>query len=233
MGMSLPSAKLLLFDIDGTLLLSKGGALRAMTRAARGLFGAGFSLEEVDRNGQLDPKIIGMALDLNGVTATAAELEAFREAYAGELEAELDTMRVLPGAVELLARLRATDGVVLGLVTGNYGEVARMKLPAVGIDPGWFVANGFGDEAPARGELVRLAMDRAAAFVGRPMGGGDTIVIGDTPRDVGCARANGCACLAVATGNFAREDLEAAGADVVVADLTDPGPLWAMLGGGS
>jgi len=219
-----------LFDIDGTLLLSKGGALRAMTRAARGLFGAEFSLEEVDRNGQLDPKIIGMALDLNGVRATPAELDAFRDAYVGELEAELDTMHVLPGAVELLAKLRVIEGVVLGLVTGNYAEVARMKLPVVGIDPGWFVANGFGDEAPTRGELVRLAMDRAASFAGRPMAGGDVIVIGDTPRDVACARANDCACLAVATGNFAMDELEAAGADTVMANLTDPAPLWAMLG---
>jgi phosphoglycolate phosphatase len=105
--------------------------------------------------------------------------------------------------------------------------VARMKLPVVGIDPGWFVANGFGDEAPTRGELVRLAMDRAASHAGRRLDGSDVIVIGDTPRDVACARANGCACLAVATGNFTMEELEAA--DAVLADLTDPGPLWAML----
>ena len=229
--MECPSARLLLFDIDGTLLLSQGGALRAMTRAARGLFGAGFSFEEVDRNGQLDPKIIGMALDLNGVRARGAELDAFRDAYVGELEAELGTMRVLPGAVELLARLRATEGVVLGLVTGNYAEVARMKLPVVGIDPGWFVANGFGDEAATRGELVRLAMDRAEPHAGRPMAGGNVIVIGDTPRDVACARANGCECLAVGTGNFTMEELEAAGADAVVASLTDAGVLWEMLGG--
>ena len=226
------AAKLLLFDIDGTLLLSRGGALRAMTRAARPLFGDRFSLEEVDRNGQLDPKIIAMALEWNGVRATPQELEAFREAYLVELEGELDTMRALPGAVELLARLRRTGGVVLGVVTGNYAGAARMKLPVVGIDPAWFVANGFGDEAPTRGELVRLAMERAASVAGRPLDGGDVIVIGDTPRDVACARANGCASLAVATGNFTTEALEAAGADAVVPDLTNPEPLWAMLGRG-
>ena len=231
-GTSRPSTrspKLLLLDIDGTMLRSHGGALKAMTRAARRLFGPTFSLEEVDRNGQLDPKIIGMALDLNGVRATPREIDAFRDFYIEELQAELGSTRILPGVLDLLTRLRATEGVLLGLVTGNYAGVARIKLPAVGIDPSWFVANGFGDEGATRGELVRRAMDTAASLAGRPITGGDVIVVGDTPRDVECAKANGCACLAVATGNFTRQVLEAAGADAVIPDLTNPAPLWAML----
>jgi len=226
---SIRGPKLLLFDIDGTMLRSHGGALKAMTRAARRLFGPTFSLEEVDRNGQLDPKIIGIALDLNGVRATPEQLLAFRDFYIEELRAELGLTRILPGVLDLLTRLRAIEGVLLGLVTGNYAGVARIKLPAVGIDPSWFVANGFGDEGSTRSELVRRAMDAAASLVGRPIHGSDVIVVGDTPRDVECAKANGCACLGVATGNFTRQELEAAGADAVVPDLTDPANLWAML----
>ncbi len=200
-----------------------------MTRAARRLFGPTFNLEDVDRNGRLDPEIIAAALELNRVRATPQQLDAFRELYLRELRTEVRSTRILPGARELIGRLRSTEGVVLGSVTGNYAEAARLKLRAVGIDPSWFVANGFGDQAATRSKLVRMAIDAAIALVGQPLGGGDVIVIGDTPRDVGCAKQNGCRCVAVATGNYTAAVLEAAGADVVLADLTDPAPLWAML----
>jgi len=137
--------------------------------------------------------------------------------------------RILPGVGELLAALRATEGVLLGCVTGNFAEAARMKLQAAGIDPDSFGANGFGGQAATRSALVRLAMDRGASLAGQPIRAHDVIVVGDTPRDVDAAKANGCACLAVATGNFTAEVLSAAGPDAVVSDLTDPAPLWALL----
>ena len=226
---SIPGPKLLLFDIDGTLLRSHGGSLRAMTKAARQLFGPTFGLEEVDRNGRLDPEIIGMALDLNEVRATPQQLDAFRRLYAEELRTEVTSTRILPGVRELLTALRATEGALLGCVTGNFAEAARMKLQAVEIDADWFAANGFGEEAPSRPALVRLAIDRGASVAGDPIPGRDVIVVGDTPRDVESAKANGCTCLAVATGNYTTEVLEAAGPDAVLADLTTPAPLWAML----
>ena len=222
-------SKLLLFDVDGTLLKSHGGALRAMTRAARRLFGPTFSLDEVDRNGRLDPNIIAAALKLHGLEATPKQLDAFRTNYIEELRTELRLFWLLPGAIELLEQLRAVEDVVLGLVTGNYAEVARIKLLAVGIDPAWFVANGFGDQAATRSELVRRAIQSAASLVERSIQRRDVIIIGDTPRDVDCAKANGCACVAVATGNYGVEVLAATEADVVLRDLTTPAPLWAML----
>jgi len=227
-----PSAartRLLLFDVDGTLLKSHGGSLRAMTAAARRWFGPTFSLDEVDRNGRLDPHIIAAALDLNGVRATDDQLDAFRESYLDELRTEVESSRILPGVGELLAELRAAEGVLLGLVSGNYAEAARIKLEGVRIDPAWFVVGGFGEQAATRSRLVGLAMETAASLVGRPISGRDVIVIGDTPRDVESAKDAGCRSLAVATGNYPRDVLEAAGADVVLPDLTDPAPLWAML----
>jgi phosphoglycolate phosphatase-like HAD superfamily hydrolase len=226
---SIPRPKLLLFDVDGTLLRSHGGSLRAMTKAARQLFGPAFSLEEIDRNGRLDPEIIGMALELNEVRATPQQLDAFRHLYVEALRTEVKSTRILPGVRELLAALRATQGLLLGCVTGNFAEAARMKLQAVGIDTDWFAANGFGDQAATRSDLVRLAIDRGGSAAGQPIPGRDVIVVGDTPRDVESAKANGCACLAVATGNYTVEALQAAGPDAVLADLTDPAPLWAML----
>ena len=204
---SIPRRKLLLLDVDGTLLRSYGGGLRAMTRAARRLFGPTFRLEEVDRNGRLDREIIGMALELNGVRATPQQLDAFRDSYIEGLRTEVKSTRILPGVRELLAGLRATEGVLLGCVTGNYAEAARIKLDAVRIAFDWFVANGFGDQAATRSALVRLAVDRGASLAGQPIPGRDVIVIGDTPRDVDAAKANGCACLAVATGNYTVEVL--------------------------
>jgi phosphoglycolate phosphatase len=230
---SIQAPRLVLFDVDGTLMKSHGGVLRAMTRAARGVFGPTFDLEAVDRNGRLDPEIIGMALELNGVQATPEELGRFRTAYLEEMRTELTSIRLLPGALELLERLRAAENVILGLVTGNYLEAARMKLEAARIDPSWFVVGGFGGQAPTRSRLVRLAIDSAESLVGQPIPTRRVIVIGDTPRDVQCAKANGCACVAVATGNYAGEVLQAAGADAVLPNLTDPAPLWAMLDEGS
>ncbi|MHC4405437.1 MAG: HAD family hydrolase [Planctomycetota bacterium] len=225
----IPWPKLLLFDIDGTLLKSRGGSLRAMTRAARQVFSPTFNMEAVDRNGRLDPEIIAAALELNGVDAAPKALEAFRKLYLEELRAEAKSNRPLPGARPLLERLRATEGVILGAVTGNYGEAARIKLQAVGIDPAWFVANGFGEQEPTRSALVRRAIREAASRVGHAIPESDVVIVGDTPRDVECAKDNHCRCVAVATGNFAADLLEQAGADVVLPDLTDPAPLWAMI----
>jgi phosphoglycolate phosphatase len=221
--------KLLLFDVDGTLLRSYGGALRAMTRAARRLFGPTFDLEAVDRNGRLDPEILGMALDLNGVQATPQERDDFRRLYLEEFRTEVKSTRILPGVRPLLDLLRATEGLLLGCVTGNYAEAARIKLQTVGIDPDWFVANGFGEQAATRVELVRLAIDTAASLAGGPIAAGQVIVVGDTPRDVQGARANGCRSVAVATGNYPADVLWASGADVVLPHLIEPAPLWAML----
>jgi phosphoglycolate phosphatase-like HAD superfamily hydrolase len=200
-----------------------------MTRAARRLFGPTFSLEQVDRNGRLDPEIIATALELNGVQATEDQLCTFRDWYIDELRREGEATRPLPGVRQLLAELRVTDGVLLGSVSGNYAEAARIKLQAAGLDPDWFVANGFGGQADTRRRLVRLAMDRAAGLLARPIPGRHVIVIGDTPRDVDSAKANDCTSLAVATGNYSVEQLAAAGADAVLADLAKPAPLWAML----
>jgi phosphoglycolate phosphatase-like HAD superfamily hydrolase len=170
-----------------------------------------------------------MALELNGVRATPQQLDAFRRLYAERLRAEVTSTRILPGVRELLTALRATEGLLLGCVTGNFAEAARMKLQAAEIDTDWFAANGFGGEAPTRSDLVRLAIDRGASVAGHPIPGRNVTVIGDTPRDVESAKANGCACLAVATGNYGIEVLQAAGPDVVLPDLTDPAPLWGLL----
>lgn len=224
--------KLVLFDIDGTLLLGQGAGARAMERAGRGLHGESFSLSGIDFGGALDPWIYAQAVAAAAVAAAEHAHDLFHEAYLIELARELARPEgkpaLLPGVTQALERLGAHTAVTLGLVTGNYTRAAAMKLRAVGIDPEQFHVGAFGDDAPTRPELVRLALERWAAR-GAKASGDAVVVIGDTPRDVDCAQRNGCRCVAVATGRHSAEALAAAGADVVLRDLTDLAPVLELL----
>jgi phosphoglycolate phosphatase len=159
--------------------------------------------------------------------------DRFRDTYLRELRANLDLephkVRLLPGIQTLLGELRSRSDVTLGLVTGNYTAAIPIKFKAVGLDPAWFPIHAFGDEAPDRPAMVRLAVDRYHEKHNHQIGNHDVIIIGDTPNDIHCAHANGCLCLAVATGLYTMDDLRQAGADAVVPDLADPQPLYEMI----
>jgi phosphoglycolate phosphatase len=223
---------LVLFDIDGTLLHGQGVGRRAMERAGRALLSEGFTLDGIDFAGALDPWIFAEAAARVGVADASARHDEFRAAYIVELERELQRgdirPRVLPGVADLLSVLRTRSDVTLGLVTGNYRRAAPMKIAAVGIDPELFVLGAFGDDATTRPELVALALDRWTAAGGKAEPE-RVLVVGDTPRDVECAHANGCRCLAVATGWHTEEALVAARADFVARDLTNPAVLLDLL----
>jgi phosphoglycolate phosphatase-like HAD superfamily hydrolase len=216
--------RLVLFDIDGTLLRAQGVGARAMERAGRLLLGPAFTLAGIDFGGALDPWIFREAARRMGRDDADDLHSAFHDAYLVELVRALDGAaerpRILPGVAATLAALGLDASLTLGLVTGNYTRAAPLKLRAAGIDPAQFVVGAFGDDAPTRPDLVRLAMDRWRARGATP-NADRVVVIGDTPRDVDCARQNGCRSVAVATGFHSTDDLGRAGADVVVPDLTD------------
>ena len=220
---------LLLFDIDGTLLTG-GAGIAAVARVGVKMFGPAFRCE-VGLAGRLDSEIFAELAALNGLGA--ADADALRRAYPDELAREValrpDPARALPGARELVGALAARADVAVGLVTGNYRASAPIKLRAAGFDPAAFGIGAFGCEGRIRADLVRLALDRYAARYASPCAPRDAIVIGDTPRDVECARAHGCRVLAVATGQYAADALARAGADRVAPDLTDPAPLLALM----
>lgn len=224
--------KLILFDIDGTLLKSHGGALKAMSAAARDVFGPDFDLTRVDRNGRLDQDIISEAVVVNGASATAGDFERFRGLYLDYLREEAGAVRALPGVGERLDELGRHPGVMLGLATGNYTQAAWIKLAAAGIAADPFVANGFAEDATTRSGLIRHAVAMAEAR-GAHLPPCGVLVVGDTPRDVEAARDVGYRCLAVATGNYPRAVLDAAGAQTVLDNLTDPRPFRAFLKGDS
>lgn len=224
---------LLLFDVDGTLLKTGGAGMRAMRVVAQRLFGEGFRWEGIEVSGHLDPLIFAELAVINGLDDDPTHHQQFRDHYLEQLAFELATdgadVRALGGVHDTLAVLRERadreGDVALGLLTGNYTRAVPIKLGAVGIDPAWFEVTAFGDEANNRAGLVELAMAKHASVTGRDTNPDRVIVIGDTPRDVTCAHTHGCVAFAVATGPYSVDQLRQAGADVVVADLTDPTPL--------
>jgi len=226
---------LLLFDIDGTLVNTHGSGGSAWRAASRRLFGEAFDFNGVNFAGRLDSAIYADLAVHNGVRDHADHLPAFWEAYLRELPRNLadkaGLIEACPGVLDLLATLRrdhASDAA-LGLLTGNFGGAVPHKLGAVGIDPGWFAVNAFGHEADTRPQLTQLCLERYARAHGRAADPSRVIVIGDTPHDIDCAHAHGCHAFAVATGSFTAEELRAAGADTVVADLRDPSPLLQLI----
>jgi phosphoglycolate phosphatase len=214
--------KLVLFDIDGTLV-SCGPQVRPIFASALvDVFGTAGDVDRYDFTGRTDP---GIVLDLvtgAGVPegVVRAGLPRMREIYTGRLEAALerDGMRLLPGVVEILERLERRDDVVVALLTGNWEPGAKAKLSRFDLNR-FFPFGAFGCDGVERAELPPVALDRAERIRGRRFLPAEVLIIGDSVHDVSCAHAHGIPCLAVGTGRTPAEDLQAAGADWLVPDL--------------
>lgn len=235
---SLTAPVLVLFDIDGTLLVSEGGGRRAMLEAGREIHGASFEFGDVDVRGRLDPHVWRDLARLNRIEGAAEHESAFRARYGALLERRLASsaacVRALPGVAELLVRLEGRSEVTLGILSGNYPEVGRLKLAAAKLDPDRFEICAWGSDARSRSELIPLALARYRERTGRSLPAFAVSVIGDTPHDVASARGQGCRSLGVATGHHAMEDLRRAGADLVLASLAPAEPIerWVLASAG-
>jgi phosphoglycolate phosphatase-like HAD superfamily hydrolase len=216
------AARLVLFDIDGTLLSCGPQIKQLFGSALAEVFGGGLALDGYDFAGKTDRRIVHDLATAAGHSAAAAlaAVPRVREVYLEVLRAGLDAarMRVMRGVEPLLARLAHRGGVTVGLLTGNFEPSAFVKLARVGLDR-HFAFGAFGDDALDRDDLPPVALARAAAVAGRTFAPDEVLVVGDTPLDVACAHAHGLAVLAVATGTVPAERLAAAGADWVAADL--------------
>jgi phosphoglycolate phosphatase len=217
---------LLLFDIDGTLLLRAAAAhreaLHAALRQVYGIDPEGVHLDPAGRTDLEIARIILLDRDVDARTIDAGLLDLREVAVREYAEREHDLRdRVAPGAVELLERLR-DDDAVLSLVTGNLEPIARLKLKRAGLDRFFSHGQGgFGSDSEDRTHLPALARRRAGT-VGHPWPTDRTVVIGDTPRDILCARADGVRCAAVATGTYSVEEL--GDADAVAPSLPELAP---------
>ncbi|MDQ6771693.1 MAG: haloacid dehalogenase-like hydrolase [Candidatus Dormibacteraeota bacterium] len=225
----LPPTRLVLWDIDLTLV--EAGSF------GRELYGAAFRqvtgrpMEHLaPAAGRLDPDIYRDTLAGHDLDPASHPFPAFAAALAAAYTlgmAELSRHgRALPGAVAALAALAGTLEVVQSVVTGNVAAVARIKLTAFGLDRQLDLEIGaYGPEARLRSDLVRLARWRAGAKHGVAFEAARTVLIGDTTHDVDAGRDGGARVIAVASGRMSAEQLRAAGAGVVLADLTDTGAV--------
>jgi phosphoglycolate phosphatase len=220
------TSRLILFDIDGTILLTAGAGRRAITAALSELVGDRSAFSRIRFDGKTDPQIVSELLASAGDPGPhdPDRVHAVCERYVALLERELATTtgtRLMPGFPEILDRLEAKAGVVLGLLTGNLERGAALKLRAAGIDPGRFRVGAYGSDAAHRPDLPPIAARRAEPFFGRAPAGAEVVIIGDTPADIICGAAIGARAVAVATGAYSVGELAACGAHAVFADLGD------------
>lgn len=237
MPTSPPLPHLILFDIDGTLLRSQGAGVASMQEAFDDLYpGRQVSMDGIPVAGRLDTLIWADVMARAGLDCTEESLASFRTRYR---QALLDRLRAgaaivtFPGVHELVTRLGARSDVVIGLLTGNWPDTARLKLGAAGFDPVVFRVGAFAGDGPDRRSLPPVAMRRMHELLGHAPRPERVIVIGDTPHDVDCAKHHGCRALAVATGGASLEELRATNADLVVESLGCVASIEEWLTGGT
>ncbi|GAA2266054.1 haloacid dehalogenase-like hydrolase [Kitasatospora cystarginea] len=229
------TATLLLWDIDGTLISSVPGCAEIYPRAFERLTGRP-AVHQVDISGRTERDIMDELFRRNGLGP--APRHRLAEVLVQELRhkaAELEAVgRVLPGARETLTALGMREGVVQSVLTGNLRANAALKLGVFGLDELVDQEVGaYGDDAVERAALVAVARRRAAAVHGRVFDAGNTVLIGDTVRDVAAGRDGGARVVAVASGTTGAAELRAAGAESVLPDLRDtPAVIRAVWPGG-
>ena len=216
----------LLFDVDGTLADTLGAGKAALSAAMTEVCGETGPVDDFDFHGRTDPEIVRGLLRSAGWADDDVDgtLPALWPAYLARLQTELDARagrsRALDGVPVLLARVAADDRFACGLVTGNLEAGARLKLTAIGCAE-WFGFGGYGSDAEERDLLPAVALARAAERFGSPFAPERSVVIGDTPADIRCARAAGARVLAVATGRHGADELAAHQPDAVFENLGD------------
>ena len=218
--------RLVLFDIDGTLVWTDGAGRRAIHHALTQVFGS-TGPPDYRFDGKTDPQIVRNLMRFVGHDDghIDARMQAVFERYVERLRLELRAPgyrpRVMPGVFELLDVLETRRDIVLGLLTGNLAEGARAKLESVGIDPARFRVGAYGSDHEDRPSLPDVARRRLRDELGLDVGGSDCVIIGDTPADVACGRAVGARAIGVATGRYSAGELRRHGAAAVFADLSD------------
>jgi phosphoglycolate phosphatase len=227
--------RLVLFDVDGTLVTAHGAGRLALGHALEQVYGTTGPIATYDFRGRTDPRIVTDLMAAAGVApdVVQARLADCFAAYVRELAGLVGAggrVSVLPGVRPLLDALAARDDVLVGLVTGNIAEGARVKLAPTGLWPR-FRVGAFGSDDPDRRRLPALAAARARGLLGDAGDVGPVMVVGDTPLDVDCARACGAIAVAVATGQHRADELAACDPDLLFADFSDVAAAVAALTG--
>src|SRR2546421_315499 len=227
----MPAKRLLLFDIDGTLVNTGGAGVGSLKKTVRNRFRTGDDLRDIEIAGKTDRAIIRDILHKYRVDPTEENITSFAREYIDGLPFCLSRTRgrVLPGIRQLLERLKPQPHIVLALLTGNLQQGARLKLQHYGL---WdfFEFGAFADDHHDRNELGAFARERAQRKHGHDFDAADIDVIGDTNYDIACGNAFGARTIAVATGSWSRERLQACSPDFLFDDLADTDEVIKKLG---
>ncbi len=219
--------KAVLFDIDGTLLHTGGAGAEAWQRAFLELYEVEANIEEHTHAGMTDPEIAEIVfrevLGRDGSDVERAEAIGCYLGHLGEAVAESEGYFVIPGIEELLPRL-VEQGALLGVVTGNIESAAHIKLGRGDLNK-YFAFGGYGSDSRSRTELTKKALERGGEVEGAPLDLGQTIAVGDTPRDVKAGHGAGIEVVGVATGSYSVEELQQAGADWALPDVESGFPV--------
>src|SRR5437867_8272967 len=225
------SKRLLLFDIDGTLIHSGGAGVHALKSPVRDGFAIDDDLHNIEIAGMTDSGIVVSILNKHKIPPTNENVSAFLDSYLHFLSSELPRRKgkLLPGVLELLERLKSRPHVVLALLTGNVSRGARLKLEHYGV---WhfFEFGAFADDHRDRNELGRFARARAKEKHDREFSASEIDVIGDTQRDIACGRGLGARTVAVATGRWSRDELAKYEPDFLIDDLSEVETIINTLG---
>ena len=214
--------KVIFFDIDGTLLSTGGAGQRALALALTDGFQVDFPFEGVLTAGRTDRGITDEIFERYGLESSDANRRRFRDAYLAHLPEALANApgRLLPSVRELLDRLADESHITLSLLTGNYAEGAWIKLRHYQLDH-YFQHGGFGDDHAERDDVARFALTTASNHAQRQLAGIDTLVIGDTPADIRCARAIDAKAVGVATGCYTADELRPHDPDHIFEDFSN------------
>ena len=223
--------RLLLFDIDGTLITSGGAGEHALKLTISERFGITDDLRDIEIAGMTDSGIVANILKKHGVPQSKENVAAFLDSYVQFLSLELPQRKgtLLPGVLKLLEKLKRRNHLVLALLTGNVARGAQLKLEHYGV---WnfFEFGAFADDHHDRNMLGAFARTRAQDVHGREFLPNEIDVIGDTPRDIECGKAFGARTIAIATGSWPREKLAAHKPDFLLDDLSDADAVIEQLG---
>lgn len=225
--------RLLLFDIDGTLIRSNKIGRQVMQMALEEIIGSAGQIESYPFAGKTDRGIIYDLLTEIGLSEKQI-YQFLPDVYAqmaklGNTLFYQDGLIPCAGILELISQLRQRTDTMLGLQTGNIQPTAQIKLDAAGLDPTSFLIGAYGSDSAKREELIPFALDRATEVSGRKPHLADVIVIGDTPSDIECAKANGVRSIAVATGSYSSADLVQYDPDFLLDDLSDTSTVIALM----
>jgi phosphoglycolate phosphatase len=210
-----------LFDIDGTLLVTGGAGAVAWQRAFQEMHGIEANIDEHTHAGMTDPEIAAIVFrEVIGREGSAAERAEAIAGYLSHLQQAVDESpgyRVMPGIEDLLPRL-AGEGILLGIVTGNIEAAAHIKLARGDLNR-YFAFGGYGSDSSDRTELTKKAVERGGQVAGKDLDRAATIGVGDTPRDVKACHGAGIRVVGVATGKYPVAELDEAGADWAIEDV--------------